>query len=143
MSHTVFIITFFFICCAFYQILSTQMKKYFDTTVNEVKPLILASQKSFFVNAISACDNNESTYRQIFNFETLKTNVPFVFKMYILPDCLVLTAFGKSATVFKRGECNFSKKGFFSYFTIIKGDKKYMLDVGFHHNLIKEWIGNN
>ena len=23
-----------------------------------------------------------------------------------------------------------------------KDDKKYMMEVGFHHKLIKEWIGN-
>lgn len=147
MLNTVFIIawltTLFFIGYGLYLMLSTQMKKYFDTTIKDVKPLILASQKSFFVNGISACDNNKSTFRQIFDFETLHTNLPFSFKMYLLPDCIVLTNIGKSAIIFKRSECTFSKKGFFSYFTMIKNNKKYMLDVGFHHKLIKDWIGNN
>lgn len=147
MLEAIFVIAWFailfFILFVIHKILVTQAKSYFEIPIEEVKLLTKASQKSFFVNCFSAHNNNDNILNQAFGLKTYHSNVPFLFKVYLLPDCIVMTMLNKYATIFKRKECQFSKKGFFSYFTIIKGDKKYMMEVGFHHKLIKEWIGNN
>lgn len=135
--------TLFLILFVIHTIIINQAKSYFETPIEEVRFLIKASQKSFFVNPVAAHKNNDSILDKTFGLKSFHANVPFVFKLYLLPDCLVITMFNKYATIFKRKECQFSKKGFFSYFSIVKDDKKYMMEVGFHHKLIKEWIGNN
>ncbi len=133
----------FLILFAIHTIIIAQTKSYFDTPIEEVNFLIKASQKSFFVNSVAAHINNDSALDKTFGLNSFRANLPFAFKLYLLPDCIVMTLFNKYATVFKRKECQFSKNGFFSYFSIIKDDKKYLMEVGFHHKLIKEWIGNN
>lgn len=134
----------FLILFAFHTIVIALVKSYFNTPIEEVKFLIKASQKSFFVNSFSVHNiNDDSILDKTFGFKSVMANIPFAFKLYLLPDCIVMTLFNKYATVFKRKECQFSKNGFMSYFSIIKDDKKYLMEVGSHHKLIKEWIGNN
>lgn len=147
MTEAIFVIawfaTLFLILFVFHTIIVTQAKSYFEIPIEEVRYLLKASLKSFFVSTVSAHENDDNTLNKVFGLKSFHANVPFVFKLYLLPDCIVLTLFNKYATVFKRKDCQFSKNGFFSYFSIIKDDKKYMMEVGFHHKLIREWIGNN
>ena len=133
----------FLILFAIHMIVIAPAKSYFNTPIEEVKFLIKASQKSFFVNSVSVHINDASILDKTFGLKSFMANIPFAFKLYLLPDCIVMTLFNKYATVFKRKECQFSKNGFMSYFSIIKDDKKYLMEVGSHHKLIKEWIGNN
>lgn len=147
MTEAIFVIawfaTLFLILFVFHTIIVTQAKSYFEIPIEEVRYLLKASQKSFFVSPVGAHENDDNTLNKVFGLKSFHANVPFVFKLYLLQDCIVLTLFNKYATVFKRKDCQFSKNGFFSYFSIIKDDKKYMMEVGFHHKLIREWIGNN
>ena len=147
MIETLFIIAWFiaafFIIFALYKIFVNQANNYFNTPIEGVKHLINSAQKSFFVNRVAVCNNNDNQFNKLFNaFKTFNVNIPFAFKLYLLPDCIVLTAFNKYATVFNRKDCQFSKKGFFSYFTIIKDDKNYTIDIGFNNKLIHEWLDN-
>ena len=128
-----------FIIFVFYFIFKNTAKSYFKMPVEDVRYLIDASQKSFFVNHFSCYGKNDNILGKC--FKGFKSNVPFVFKVYFLPNCLVLTMFNQYATVFERDKCKFTKKNFFSYFKIETDTAKYNISTGFHHKFVNEWLG--
>lgn len=139
----IWFLALFFILFIIISVLGNLANKYFPLSCDDVKPLILNSRKSFFVNYVSACNQTDNIIDRKFNsFKTFYSKVPFLFKIYLTSDSVIITFLNKYAEVFKREECEFSKRGFFSFFEIIKGEKKYSMEVGFHHKQITEWINS-
>lgn len=139
----IWFLAFYFILFIIISVLENLAKKYFPLSYDDVKPLILNSRKSFFVNYVSACNQTENIIDRKFNsFKTFYSKIPFLFKIYLTSDSVIITFLNKYAEVFKREECNFYKQGFFSYFEIIKDENKYSVEVGFHHKQIIEWINS-
>lgn len=134
----------FFIFFVVKNIIQSLAEKYFKLNYEEVKPQLQHAQTSFFINYVTVFEVKDSLISKCFNgFKTFHSSFPFLFKLYLYPDCIVITFLNKYAEIFKKNECTFSKKNFFSYFSIIKDDKQYTMEVGLKHKLIKEWIGNN
>ncbi len=134
----------FFIFFVVKNIIQSLAEKYFKLNYEEVKPQLQSAQASFFVNYVTIFEVEDSLLSKCFNgFKTFHSSFPFLFKLYLFPDCIILTFLNKYAEIFKKNKCTFSKKNFFSYFSIIKDDKQYTMEVGLKHKLIKEWIGNN
>lgn len=139
----IWFLALFFILFVIISVLENLANKYFTLSYNDVKPLLSRAKKSFFVNYVSVCNQTDNIIDRNFNsFKTFYSKVPFLFKVYLTSDSAILTFLNKYAEVFKKGECKFKKQGFFSYFEILKDEKKYSMEVGFHHKQIKEWINN-
>ncbi len=139
----IWFLALFFILFVIISILENLANKYFPLSYTDVKPLISNSKKSFFVNYVSAWNQTDNIIDRKFNsFKTFYSKVPFLFKIYLTSDSVIITFLNKYAEVFKREECEFYKRGFLSYFEIIKGEKKYSMEVGFHHKQITKWINS-
>ncbi len=127
-----------FILGVFYYLFSNAAKRYFKVPIEEVKPLLESSLKSFWVNFIMINSKHDKFLDEYSKY--FKANIPFVFKIYFLPDCVVLTMLNKHAAVFRRNEWQFSKNGIFSYFTIENDTAKYRIETGFRTKFLKEWL---
>ena len=56
----IWFLAFYFISFIIISVLENLAKKYFPLSYYDVKPLILNSRKSFFVNYVSACNQTEN-----------------------------------------------------------------------------------
>ena len=87
MTEAIFVIawfaTLFLILFVFHTIIVTQAKSYFEIPIEEVRYLLKASQKSFFVNPVGAHENDDNTLNKVFGLKSFHANVPFVFKLYL------------------------------------------------------------
>ena len=114
MTEAIFVIawfaTLFLILFVFHTIIVTQAKSYFEIPIEEVRYLLKASQKSFFVNPVGAHENDDNTLNKVFGLKSFHANVPFVFKLY-------LTSMQKFLNV---ENVNFLKKDFSLIFQSLK-----------------------
>lgn len=108
---------------------------------DEVRPLVQSSEKTLggcFMHIVNADEKN--SFEILYGFKGFYINCPFLFKIHLHQDYIILTFLGKYAEIFKKSECEMKKRGFYTFLECVKNDKRYCINTFGYRKQIEKWI---
>ena len=115
-------------------------RKYLPLRYDEVRSLVQSSESTLGLWLLSVVNVEANLFDILYGIKGLHSNCPFLFKIHLHPDCIVLTYLDKYAEVFKKSECEFKKRAFYTFLECVKNNKRYCIDVIGNCKQIQELI---